>query len=257
MYHDVPDDATSAPYFAVPVDRFAAQLDRLLLLGKPGAALERWLDPVPPRAATALTFDDGECSNYANAYPALRERGMTATFFVITCRVGTEGYVTWPQLAEMVAHGMSIQSHTATHPLLSELSDAEVAHELRISREHLDDALRQHTRTLALPGGNPPHGSARHCDRLYRDAGYACIATTVWGPNDHPERDTAPDLLYVRRYTVRRDTSQRRFEACARTRSGARSPEALRLAVLAGLRRAVGASRYAGWRRRVLAVIGK
>jgi peptidoglycan/xylan/chitin deacetylase (PgdA/CDA1 family) len=241
----------------VPLDWFCAHLDHLRATHRPAVSLERVLDGTAPAPATAMTFDDGDETHFANAFPELRRRGMTATFFVVTERGGTPGYVTWPQLAEMATDGMSIQSHTATHPLLSELSEEEVARELRTSRERLDDELRQHTRTLALPGGNPPRGDAATRQRLYRNAGYDCVATTVWGPNSGSSMRDASGVLLVRRYTIRRETPHRRFEACVRAMSSATSPEGLRLAALTGMRRVVGASRYAGWRRRVLRALGK
>ena len=37
-----------------------------------------------PHRAAAITFDDGYADNFSNALPLLRNRGMTATFFVVT-----------------------------------------------------------------------------------------------------------------------------------------------------------------------------
>jgi peptidoglycan/xylan/chitin deacetylase (PgdA/CDA1 family) len=64
-----------------------------------------------------LTFDDGYADAYTNAFPILKKYGMTATFFVVTEWLDTRqpGYLTWDQVREMSAAGMSIQSHTRTH----------------------------------------------------------------------------------------------------------------------------------------------
>jgi peptidoglycan/xylan/chitin deacetylase (PgdA/CDA1 family) len=174
---------------------------------------------------------------------------MAATFFVITGRVGSTGYCTWDDLREMGRAGMSLQSHTHTHPFLSQLDRDAVLVELRRSREELDDQLGQRTTTLALPGGDFPRGW-RATD--FRDAGYRWVATSRWGPND-----VAHDTFFVRRYTVRRETRLEAFVRMAEGSAPAYSAEGLRLTALNGLRSLLGASRYARWRRRFLVSLGR
>jgi peptidoglycan/xylan/chitin deacetylase (PgdA/CDA1 family) len=244
MYHEIPGPDTDVTYLAVPAGQFAQQLDQLRAAGLAGSDLESVLTR-GSAARVAITFDDGHWTHYSAAFPALISRGAAATFFIVTGRVGTPGYVTWDQLAEMKAAGMSIQSHSATHPLLSGLSDAEALRDLVTAREALDDILHQHTTTLALPGGDFPGGGLR----LIANAGYRYVATSVWGPNVAP----APTL--IRRYTVRRDTPPARFDACMRATSPATSPEGVRLAVLSAARRVIGADRYARWRRQIFAIL--
>jgi peptidoglycan/xylan/chitin deacetylase (PgdA/CDA1 family) len=70
-----------------------------------------------PEKPVVLTFDDGYIDHYTNAFPLLREFGMTATFFIITDTAdhNSANYMTWSQIDEMAAAGMSIESHTKTH----------------------------------------------------------------------------------------------------------------------------------------------
>jgi peptidoglycan/xylan/chitin deacetylase (PgdA/CDA1 family) len=249
MYHEVPPDSRDVAYFAVPRKRFAAQLDQLAAAGKRGVTLEAILDaPAPPRNVVAVTLDDGHATHFTEAFPELARRGMTATFFVITARVGTPGYVTWAQLRELTAAGMSVQSHTHGHQLLSELPETAVIDELRTSRGLLDAELGQRTTTIALPGGEAPRLSFA----VFRNTGYRWVATSLWGANQPVGSEG-----YVRRYTVRRDTNDHRFEICVNAASGPYSPEGLRLAALRGLRRAIGPSRYARWRRAALSTLGR
>jgi len=82
----------------------------------------------------SLTFDDGCLSDYTEAFPALRELGMRATFFVVPTLVGAPGHVSWAQLREMAAAGMEIGSHSLTHPFLHQLDAAGLRHEFGQSR---------------------------------------------------------------------------------------------------------------------------
>jgi peptidoglycan/xylan/chitin deacetylase (PgdA/CDA1 family) len=250
MYHSIPASLDDADYFAVPRAAFAAQLDRLAALGLAGCALESVLLQAPTPGGlrpVAITFDDGRADNFTEAFPELVARSMTATFFVITSRVGTPGYVSWEQLGEMRKAGMSIQSHTDTHPFLSELPGEDVSRELATSRRALDEKLSQRTTTLSLPNGDAPRGwTAGDFDR----AGYRWVATSEYAPN-------GASSWRVGRYTVRRATTLDEFDHIVRNLPTALSAEGLRLRVLASVRTLLGVSRYARLRRRVLRALGR
>jgi len=51
------------------------------------------LDAVAERDDVRLTFDDGNASDVEHALPALRARGLRATFFVVAGRLGTSGFI--------------------------------------------------------------------------------------------------------------------------------------------------------------------
>jgi len=71
------------------------------------------------------SFDDGNVSQYL-AYEDLVSQGEKGTFYIVSSKIGTEGYFTWAQLQEMLAAGMDIQCHTYDHATLTTLSEAEV-----------------------------------------------------------------------------------------------------------------------------------
>jgi peptidoglycan/xylan/chitin deacetylase (PgdA/CDA1 family) len=76
----------------------------------------------------SLTFDDGR----AAAYPArsiLSSHGMHGTFYLNSGRVGTNNYyMTWPQIADLAAHGNEIGGHTVDHTVLTSLTADQAMH---------------------------------------------------------------------------------------------------------------------------------
>ncbi len=82
-------------------------------------------DTIPPKAVV-ITFDDGYESFYTYAYPELKKRKMPATCFVIVKKVGdpTEKIpkLTWEQMREMQAHGMSFYPHSYDSHYLARFS---------------------------------------------------------------------------------------------------------------------------------------
>jgi peptidoglycan/xylan/chitin deacetylase (PgdA/CDA1 family) len=171
---------------------------------------------------------------------------MTATFFVVTDWVGTEGFISWDQLREMREWGMSIQSHSKSHPHLSELDGEALRFELEESRREIDAALGQRTTEIALPGGNAPKP---HLRRVIGASGYEAVASSRWGAN--PDR-SGQTPRRIHRCNVPRDIDA---ELAARIVKGDRAlviRHYPREAVLNGVRALLGADRYARWRRRFL-----
>jgi peptidoglycan/xylan/chitin deacetylase (PgdA/CDA1 family) len=148
-----------------------------------------------PEQGVCLTFDDGSASDYQVAFPILKKYSLNATFFVVTERVGTPGYVTWDQLGEMSTHGMSIQSHSHTHPIMSQCGDVQVREELRRSKEILDDRLGRAVSAFAVPGG---HWNAQ-CRLAAKECGYRAICTSQPGVNGRKFELDDLERLSIRR----------------------------------------------------------
>jgi peptidoglycan/xylan/chitin deacetylase (PgdA/CDA1 family) len=86
------------------------------------------------------------------------------------------------QLREMAAAGITIGSHTVTHPALSYLRREEALGELVESKKILEAMLERPVRSFAYPFGEREHFNAETMD-LAREAGYEAACTTVRGIN--------------------------------------------------------------------------
>ncbi len=122
----------------------------------------------------AITFDDGQISDYTIAFPTLSNQKMKATFYIITDVVGKKGSVTWKQVKEMHNYGMQIGSHGCSHRNLLNLNKDEIETELIKSRQILEDVLGCPVRSFSIPFG---FGDKRLV-KLAIEAGYQTICTS-------------------------------------------------------------------------------
>ncbi|MBZ0165167.1 MAG: polysaccharide deacetylase family protein, partial [Candidatus Omnitrophica bacterium] len=129
------------------------------------------------RKTVVLTFDDGYADNYTNAFPLLKKYNFPATFFISTEKVGLPGYVTWDQLREMAAAGISIGSHAVRHEYLPDLSRQRIIEEVRESRRILEQQLGMPVLNFSYPVG----GFNDEIKSLVRQAGYQSAVTTNRG----------------------------------------------------------------------------
>ncbi len=101
-----------------------------------------------------LTFDDGGVSALAIA-SALEARGWLGTFFVVTSRIGTPGFLDADEIRELSARGHEIGSHSHTHPsYMARRDTAAVGWEWRTSAESLAATLGAPPASAAVPGGS-------------------------------------------------------------------------------------------------------
>ena len=100
-----------------------------------------------------IDFDDADESAYSLAFPILQKYGLAATAYVPTAWVGTGGHLTVPQLHELQANGWIIGNHTVSHPILSEVTQAEQENQLSTALETLDSWGLTGGRYVAFPGG--------------------------------------------------------------------------------------------------------
>jgi len=138
---------------------FDGQMRYLKENGFTAVSLEDLIDhllrgaPLPDKPVV-LTFDDGWENQYRYGLPALAKYGHRATFFVTTDFLGHGRFMTWPQIKELEAQGMSIGSHTKSHPFLARVSEPRVKGEVEGSKAVLEKFLGHPVRTFAYPYGS-------------------------------------------------------------------------------------------------------
>jgi len=235
MYHAlwaVADDRAGAdPHYAVAMPSFAAQLALCQRIGGGAVSARDWLKG---RTGVILTFDDGHLSNHRLGFPALREAGAGADFFVNPAQVGTSGFATWPQLREMAEAGMSIQSHGLDHrSYLTALSPSRLREDLRRARLEIEEKIGQPVTLLAPPGGRAP----QDLERVAREVGYSHVFGSNPAAIGRDRRHTHG------RFAVTAGLDLRSFESLLRG-GRARLRARLRYAVLALAKRTLGDDRY-------------
>jgi peptidoglycan/xylan/chitin deacetylase (PgdA/CDA1 family) len=150
-----------------------AQLRTLVRHGYQGATFSGALGRIREGKTLVITFDDAYRSVVRLGFPILAELGLPATVFAPTAYIGTERPMgwegidrwhntahedelvpcSWHELQTLVDAGWEVGSHTRTHPRLPELSDGELATELRGSRRDCEQHLGVPCRSIAYPYG--------------------------------------------------------------------------------------------------------
>jgi peptidoglycan/xylan/chitin deacetylase (PgdA/CDA1 family) len=147
------------------------------VIGLESCAQDRWKEGLFERR-TSITFDDGYLDNYQHAFPALRESGFPAAFFVTPEEIGKKGFMTWDMLREMTAvSGIEIGSHALEHKPLSDISEKEAWTSLVASKKILEDKLGCEVKGISYPCGS----FNEKIVEMARGAGYkyGCAASHV------------------------------------------------------------------------------
>lgn len=172
----------------IGVDRFCSVLDRIA--------------GHPDREHLSITFDDGNVSDLTIAAPELQRRGLAASFFVLTGRIGKAGSLGDADIRALMSSGMLIGSHGIAHRDWTGLSARELDDELRASKASLEGICGGPVRSAAIPFGR--YNAAVLA--ALRSAGYAAAYSSDGGSMDN--------AAFLRpRTSIRRDMSDRILEA--------------------------------------------
>lgn len=108
-----------------------------------------------PDRTVAISIDDAYLSVYEEGWPRFRDAGFPITLFVATGPIdrNLRGYMSWDQLRELQAAGVSIGSQTNSHPHMHRISIDAVKEELSSSNQRFIDELGLRPELFAYPYG--------------------------------------------------------------------------------------------------------
>ena len=171
-----------------------------------------------PGISISITFDDGNVSDFEEAMPALLDRGLTASFFVLAGRIDRPGSLSASQIREMSQAGMTIGSHGWDHIDWRSATKDALRKELYDARSRLQDVLGLAVDSIAVPFGL----IGRRVVAEARSAGYRRIYTSSGGLTGWQEGLIARNCL-TSDFSPRRDLP-RLLSWQTRLRSAVRDP---------------------------------
>ena len=123
-----------------------------------------------PDRTVSITIDDAYASAYQLAWPRLRRAGFPFTLFVASGNIDGRraGYMSWAQVRELAAAGVTIGAHTATHAHLPTLSRDAILTELNKSMRRISAELGIRPKLFAYPYGE--YGLRER--QIIKDAGF-------------------------------------------------------------------------------------
>jgi peptidoglycan/xylan/chitin deacetylase (PgdA/CDA1 family) len=222
MYHHVlPKKVVGSPSpYVVFKEEFVKQMDMLVSMGFTSVHLATLFDEMDnghlsKAKRVVITFDDASADLFEHAVPELIQRGLTATFFVPSGKLGApndwEPYphlvpsctvMTDDQVGWLARNGFEIGSHSVGHVNLGRSPVVVCLKELVVSRLQLEQKFQVPIRFLAYPFAGIPADYSRLC----REAGYRG-ACSISSPFPH----TFEDPFMIRRVFIHSEDTPLRF----------------------------------------------
>lgn len=111
------------------------------------------LDLALERPEISLSVDDCNTSDVEIILPALTSRGLRATFFPISSRLGRAGSLSGDGLREIASAGMRVGSHGRRHISWRRLPESVATEEFVTARRELEEIVQQGVNDAACPFG--------------------------------------------------------------------------------------------------------
>lgn len=206
MYHRVPDAPIDTKHKTfVTRQNFERQLRFFVRRGLQSITFQDYLafstgdKPLSefPEKPFILTFDDGYRDNFENMLPLAQKYGykgvlfllgdfsVSGNFWDIGENVEANRIMTTEQKIAFVDQGWEIGAHTLSHPHLTQLSDGDVLHELRESKDRIEHELQTKVVSFAYPFGTYDE----HIKDLVKQTGFEfAIATDTGGVTIEDDR---------------------------------------------------------------------
>jgi peptidoglycan/xylan/chitin deacetylase (PgdA/CDA1 family) len=208
IYHSIDEfKGVGSKELYVTPENFEKQMIYLRDHGFTLLTFEQWEDRNKIKKPIFITFDDGYKNNL-NAFDIFRklknERFQPkGTVFVLSDFIGRSNRLSPSDLKMMVGSGMiSIQSHTATHPDLTKITNFEI--ELKKSKEKIQQITGEQVIALAYPYGNTNRKVVEETKKYY----WFGLTTT---PELFSEKGLKDELYFLPRMYITYSTTLEEF----------------------------------------------
>lgn len=158
IYHRFGEDAY--PSTNIRIEQFEAQIAELQAGGYAFVALDdivsalRGRRPLPD-LTVAITVDDGYETVLTEAWPRLKAAGIPLTVFIATDPIdaGSRTYMTWDQVRQLAADGVTIAHHGASHHHMLEAGLSAVMEDIARASTRFQEELGFVPKLFAYPYG--------------------------------------------------------------------------------------------------------
>jgi peptidoglycan/xylan/chitin deacetylase (PgdA/CDA1 family) len=156
LYHHIEDHDPPGRYFVSPAD-FEAQMKALHDWGYTTITPMQLITAITegaelPARPLLITFDDGDLSVYASAFPIMKQYGLIGAVYIVGNYLNAQGFMTSAMLKDLAASGWEIGAHSMTHLDLTE-RHKKLGDETSGVRMLLESQVGLPVRTFAYPFG--------------------------------------------------------------------------------------------------------
>ncbi len=102
--------------------------------------------------------------------------------------VGDFKPLTWEQIKEMQQNEIEFGSHTCSHPILSNVTDEELKHEIIDSKKKIESKLQNSVYSFSCPNGQFTDFN-NQAIKMLQKADYYCAVTYIYGFNEYSNID--------------------------------------------------------------------
>jgi peptidoglycan/xylan/chitin deacetylase (PgdA/CDA1 family) len=212
LYHHIASDREITP------QGFENQLRFLLDQGYRSLSMNNLVQNIRGEKTIAapgfvLTFDDGYQDNYTHAFSILQKLSVQALVYLVTERIGAEGFLSWEQIQAMSASGLvTFGSHTHTHRhFVRRETYQNLEEELMRSKELIETQTKKSCEHFAWPWGD----YETEWLALVQKIGYHSAATTLSGANVPGSNPYQLKRVNIRRQSTEWLKSRMRWNASA------------------------------------------
>lgn len=148
------------PHTSVAVEQFDSQI-RILTSGRytvvdAGEAVSTiFAGNLVRNRSVAITIDDAYRSAYEIAWPRLKKAGLPFTLFVSTDAIdgGGPGFMTWDEIRELKAAGVTIGAHGAAHLHMATATPEEIHTDVEKAARRIEEELGERPVLFSYPHG--------------------------------------------------------------------------------------------------------